>query len=62
MMRWSRTADGYESGRARIYDGGRGFGPARGGGRWALYVDGIWIANIDYLADAKARAVQEING
>ena len=59
-MTWSRFdtgADlGYERGEARIFDNGDGFGRARGSGRWALELGGLWIANLDTLAEAKGRA------
>ena len=58
--KWTRfdepDAIGYESGNARIYDNGPGVGPTKGGGRWALEIDGKWVANIDTLAQAKERA------
>lgn len=59
--KWQRVEDGYRSadGRIEIWDNGAGVGPARGGGRWALMIDGKWIANIDMLTDAKRQA-QEI--
>jgi hypothetical protein len=60
-MRWHRVDDGtgYRLADARldveIFDNGAGVGPSRGSGRWALEVNGRWIANIDTLAEAKER-------
>jgi GNAT superfamily N-acetyltransferase len=56
--KWSRIEDeeGYERGSARIFDNGGGLGPARGGGRWAVEIDGKWISNEDTLVQAKAKA------
>ena len=51
--RWARIADGYARGEWVIWDNGAGLGPAEGSGRWAVCRDGRWIANMDYLADAK---------
>jgi hypothetical protein len=34
-------------------------GPAKGSGRWALIVNGLWIANLETLGDAKSRAISE---
>lgn len=61
QAKWQRTEEGaYVKGGAAIYDNGGGLGSAKGGGRWALELDGVWLANIDYLADAKARAEREL--
>jgi hypothetical protein len=54
--KWTRIADGYANGGARIYDNGGGLGPAAGGGRWAVEINGRWIANVDTLAQAKTLA------
>jgi hypothetical protein len=50
--------EGYRStdGRIEITDNGNGYGPARNSGRWAVMIDGQWISNLDYLAEAKAFA------
>lgn len=60
-MNWTRHDDGYESGRAKIYDNGGGLGPSKGSGRWAVEVDGKWVANVDTLAAAKQRAADELD-
>lgn len=57
---WQRIAGGYQRGDAQVLDNGGGFGSARGAGRWAVEIAGEWIVNIDYLADAKARAELEL--
>jgi hypothetical protein len=44
-----RTADG----RGEVTDNGGGMGSSHGSGRWAVVIDGKWIANVDRLADAK---------
>jgi hypothetical protein len=54
--RWHRIEEGYESGNARIFDNGAGLGPTKGGGRWAVEVDGKWLANVDTLDEAKRLA------
>lgn len=51
---WTRTEDGYAKGRVAIHDNGPGMGPARGSRRWAVEVDGKWLANVDTLAEAKS--------
>lgn len=58
MTTWQRTDGGYQSadGRLVIYDNGSGFGPSRGSGRWAVEVDGRWLANVDTLTEAKRLA------
>lgn len=62
-LKWQRISDnagdGYAFGEMRIWDNGSGMGGQRGSGRWAVEVAGEWIANIDYLAEAKVRAEQE---
>lgn len=58
--KWTRTLDGYVTDGAAIYDNGPGHGPAKGSGRWAVEIDGTWIANVDTLADAKQRAAKEL--
>lgn len=58
--KWTRTDDGFALGtRALVHDNGGGFGPSKGSGRWAVIVDGKWVANIDKLVDAKAIAARE---
>lgn len=56
-MTWQRFDEtfktGYRLGDVEVTDNGAGMGPARGAGRWALSVGGRWVANIDFLADAK---------
>lgn len=63
--KWSRRGDkdGYDhsSGRASIYDNGAGVGPASGGKRWAVEIDGKWKENVDTLDEAKARVEQELS-
>lgn len=59
MSAWRRIEDGYERGNAQVTDNGGGFGPSKGSGRWAVTVNGKWIANEDTLAEAKARAERE---
>ena len=58
--KWTRIEDGYESDNARIWDNGAGLGPAAGGGRWAVEIEGRWIANVDTLAQAKERVETEL--
>ena len=58
--KWTRIEDGYESDNARIWDNGAGLGPAAGGGRWAVEIEGRWIANVDTLAQAKERVEAEL--
>lgn len=59
---WKRIEDdggkGYELGAAQVWDNGAGFGRVQG--RWAVEVDGKWLANVDSLADAKALAEAEL--
>lgn len=43
-----------------ITDNGAGFGRAEGSGRWAVVIDGRWIANEDTLKAAKARVTAEL--
>lgn len=52
-MTWTRTEDGYRSGTIQITDNGKGLGPAKGSGRWAVTIEGKWVANVDTLAEAK---------
>jgi hypothetical protein len=59
---WKRIEDGYASSRCAIYDNGAGVGPTKGGGRWALEIDGQWVANIDTLREAKLEAVRRTVG
>jgi hypothetical protein len=56
VVKWTRIEDGYKAGRAQIFDNGQGVGPSKDSGRWAVTVDGRWIANADTLRDAKALA------
>lgn len=58
---WTRTDAGYRCGCVEITDNGGGFGAAKDGGRWALLLSGRWVANIDLLADAKARGADAIS-
>jgi 2'-5' RNA ligase len=61
--KWKRILDGYELGRAQILDnggGGGGFGKAKGSRRWAVMIDGKWVANMDTVPEAKARALQAL--
>jgi hypothetical protein len=51
-----RSADG----RLGVWDNGGGMGSSRGSGRWAVELDGQWIANVDTLPIAKQRAVDEL--
>jgi hypothetical protein len=59
-MKWTRIEDdggrGYQSGNTQVWDNGAGVGAAAGSGRWALLIDGRWVANLDTLAAAKAQA------
>lgn len=48
------------TGRAVLGDNGNGFGSARNSGRWAVVVDGKWVANLDTLREAKSRASREL--
>lgn len=59
----SGTEIGYRSadGRVEIFDNGGGMGPSKDSGRWALEIDGRWIANLDTLAAAKTAGEQETN-
>ena len=57
---WKRIEDGYQSGRATILDNGAGVGPSKGSGRWAVCIDGKWVANVDTLREAKNRATVEL--
>lgn len=63
MVTWTRidtgSALGYERGRYQIFDNGAGLGPSQGSGRWALVIDGRWVANLDTLALAKAAADED---
>ncbi len=52
--KWERIEDGYQNGTVTISDNGGGLGPSKGSGRWAVSVDGKWIANVDTLAEAEA--------
>jgi hypothetical protein len=60
VAKWERTGDGWRFSAAEITDNGAGLGSARGSGRWAVVIAGTWIANIDYLADAKKLALSEM--
>jgi len=53
---WQRIEDGYQSGNAQVFDNGAGVGPAKGSRRWAVVINGKWVANVDTLAAAKALA------
>jgi hypothetical protein len=55
---WQRTSDGYRRGPVEIHDNGAGLGPATGSGRWAVELDGEWIANVDTLDAAKDLATE----
>lgn len=55
MSKWTRIEDGYKLGSVEIFDNGGGLGPSAGSGRWALVLNGKWIANVDTLAEAKQR-------
>lgn len=68
-MRWTRIDDGrdlgYQTGglsspHLALYDNGGGLGPARGSGRWSVYVGGYPLARVDTLAEAKRVAEQAI--
>jgi hypothetical protein len=60
MTKWNRIEDGYETDGAAIYDNGNGFGSAKNSGRWAVEIEGRWIANVDYLSDAKTLAEKNL--
>jgi hypothetical protein len=55
---WTRISDsagdGYQRGNVKIWDNGKGFGSVRGSGRWAVEINGYWVANIDTLSEAKS--------
>lgn len=58
-MKWTRldtgSSLGYVSGDGRVvlHDNGGGLGSSKGSGRWAVEVDGKWLANVDTLVEAK---------
>lgn len=58
---WEKIEEGYKRGPVELLDNGGGYGPQRGNGRWALMFRGRWIANIDYLAEAKQRGEELIS-
>lgn len=61
---WKRykdqQGDGYARENALIWDNGAGMAGAAGNGRWAVIIDGRWVAHIDTLAEAKAEADRRI--
>jgi hypothetical protein len=60
LLAFAKTSSGDVSadGRAEISDNGGGLGPQQGCGRWAVMIDGRWIANVDYLPAAKQMAAE----
>lgn len=63
-MRWRRVDRdgfvGWELDGVQLLDNGGGMGGSRGSGRWAVMVAGVWVANVDTLREAKARALVEL--
>lgn len=56
-----RLGEGYVASYAlAVWDNGNGYGSSRGSGRWAVEVDGKWIANVDTLDEAKALAIKTL--